>query len=497
MNARARGSVVALTTGLLLAGCASGPDFHRPEPPATQAYRTEPLPQNLGGEGEPAQHLVAGADPGAQWWTRFESPALDQLVERALAANQTVAAAAAALDEAQELVTARSGASLPQLELDAGIGRQKYGAQFLGPLPKPPPFTYFSVGPAVHYTFDFAGGISRGVEQQRALAEYRGQQLAGAQLAISGNAVLQALQIAALRAQLDTVKELLERDRRNLALVQQAHDAGSVSQLDVISAQSQLASDTTQLPPLRESLGVAEHALAVILGAAPGDAALPELDLAHIVLPGELPISVPSELARRRPDILAAEAQLHAATAAVGIAQSNLYPHVTLTAAIGQQALRLEDLFDPASTAWGLTAGLVAPLFDGGTLRAQHRASLAALQASAANYRQTVLEALEQVANALQALDQGAEQLQAQANAQRAARETVDLTHLAYDAGEASILQVLDAERRYQQARLGYVRAQARRYLDSAQLFLALGAGVGAPAPVPVPTAATLRNPSQ
>ena len=490
MNARRWRPAVALAANLLVAGCASGPDFHRPDPPATQAYRTEPLPQTLGGGGEPAQRLVAGADPGAQWWTRFESPALDQLVQRALAANQTVAAAAAALDEAQELVTARSGTSLPQVELDAGIGRQKYGAQFLGPLPKPPPFTYFSVGPAVHYTLDFTGGISRGVEQQRALAEYRGQQLAAAQLAVSGNVVMQALQIAALRAQLDTVNGLLERDRRNLDLVQQAHAAGSVSQLDVISAQSQLASDTTQSPVLRESLGVAEHALAVLLGAAPGDTALPDLDLAHIALPGELPLSVPSELARRRPDILAAEAQLHAATAAVGIAQSNLYPHLTLSAAIGQQSIRAADFFDPESTAWSLTSALVAPLFDGGTLRAQHRASLAALQASAANYRQTVLEALAQVANALQALDQGAEQLQAQANAQRAARETADLTGQAYDAGEVSVLQVLDAERRYQQARLGYVRAQAQRYLDSAQLFLALGAGVAAP----VPTATAPRN---
>ena len=476
-----KGPAAAIAALLMLIGCSSGPDFRRPEAPVAQAYRAEPLPQTLGGEGEPVQRLIAGADPGTQWWRGFESPALDQLVQRALSANQSVAAAAAALDEAQQLVKARSGASLPQVDLDVGLGRQKYGAEFLGPLPKPPPFTYFAVGPSVHYTLDFTGGISRGVEQQRALAEYRGQQLAAAQLAISGNAVVQALTIAALRAQLDTVKELLERDQRNLDLVQQAHEAGSVSQLDVISAQSQLASDTTELPPLRESLGVAEHALAVILGAAPGDAALPELDLAHIALPAELPLSVPSELARRRPDILAAEAQLHAASAAVGIAQSNLYPHLTLTATYGQQSIRAADLFDPASTAWGLTSALVAPLFDGGRLRAQHRASLAALQSSAANYRQTVLEALAQVANALQALDQGAEQLKAQANAQRAASQTADLTRQAYDAGEASVLQVLDAERRYQQARLGYVRAQAQRYLDTAQLFLALGAGMASP----------------
>jgi NodT family efflux transporter outer membrane factor (OMF) lipoprotein len=287
--------------------------------------------------------------------------------------------------------------------------------------------------------------------------------------------VMQALRIASLRAQIATVDALLDRDRENLKLVHLAFDAGSVSRLDIVAAESQLASDATLRPTLRQQLSVAEHALAIVLGVPPAAAALPEFDLAQLQLPRELPVTLPSELARRRPDILAAEAQLHAATAAVGVAEANLYPHITLSANTGQQSATLAHLFDAASNVWSLGAGLVAPIFDGGTLRAEQRASADALRASSANYEQTVLVAFGQVADSLQALDHGAEQLQAQSRAQDAARDNVDLTRMSYHEGNVGVLQVLDAERLYQQARLGYVRAEAQRYSDTAQLFLALG----------------------
>ncbi len=292
---------------------------------------------------------------------------------------------------------------------------------------------------------------------------------------MAGNAVMQALRIASLRAQIATVNAILEQDRENLKLVHTAFDAGSVSRLDIVAAESQLAIDTTLLPPLRQELSVAEHALAIVLGAPPARAALPEFDLTGLSLPHELPLSLPSELARRRPDILAAEAQLHAATAAVGVAEANLYPHITLSASTGQQSATLAHMFDASSNVWSLAGGLVAPILDGGTLRAEQRASADALRASAAHYEQTVLVAFGQVADSLEALDHGAEELQAQARAQSAARDNADLTRMSYHEGNVGILQVLDAERLYQRARLGYVRADAQRYSDTAQLFLALG----------------------
>jgi NodT family efflux transporter outer membrane factor (OMF) lipoprotein len=257
--------------------------------------------------------------------------------------------------------------------------------------------------------------------------------------------------------------------------VREAYEAGSVSRLDIVSAQSQLASDGTLLPPLRQDLSLARHALAIVLGQPPAGAALPELDLAQVTLPRDLPLSLPSELAHRRPDILAAEAQLHAATAAVGVATANLYPRISLSAAGGPQSTSLAHLFDPGSGAFGLAGSLLAPIFDGGTLRAQQRAAVDAMRAGAASYEQTVLVAFGQVADTLQALSHGAEQLEAQARAQDAARENLDLTRQSYAAGNVGVLQVLDAQRAYQQARLGYVRALSQRYFDTVQLFLALG----------------------
>jgi NodT family efflux transporter outer membrane factor (OMF) lipoprotein len=459
-----------------LAACTLGPEFARPVPPPADRYTPEPLPLETAPAGdEAAQHVVLGEELGREWWRLFRSDALDDVVKRALAGNRTLVAAASTLAQAQELAAAQAGILAPQVGLTAGIGRQKYGAEFLGTLPKPPPFTYFAVGPTVSYALDYTGGVARSVEQQTALAEYRRRQLDAAYLAVTGNAVMQALRIASLRAQIATVEAILGQDRENLKLVQVAFAAGSVSRLDTVTAESQLASDTTLLPPLRQELDLARHALAVVLGRPPAGAALPEFDLSQLTLPGRLPVSLPSELAHRRPDILAAEAQLHAATAAVGIADANLYPHITLSASTSQQATEPGKLFDRASNAWSFSDALLAPIFDGGTLRAEKRAAVDALHASAANYEQTVLVGFSQVADSLQALGHDAEQLDAQGHAQDAARENLNLTRESYNEGNVGVLQVLDAERLYQQARLGYVRAQAQRYLDTAQLFLALG----------------------
>jgi NodT family efflux transporter outer membrane factor (OMF) lipoprotein len=221
----------------------------------------------------------------------------------------------------------------------------------------------------------------------------------------------------------------------------------------------------------------------VVLGRVPASELPPDVELAQITLPLDLPVSLPSELAHRRPDILAAEARLHAATSAVGVAQSNLYPKITLSASVGQQSLKADQLFDRASNAWSIISGLTAPIFDGGTLRAEKRAATDAMHASAAHYEQTVLEAFAQVADLLEALDHDAEQLDAQAQAQQAAQSSLDLARLSYQEGNAGVLLVLDAERSYQQARLGYVRAVVQRYLDTVQLFLALG-GTSPSAPV-------------
>jgi NodT family efflux transporter outer membrane factor (OMF) lipoprotein len=474
---------------LSVGGCAAGPNFTRPAPPLATRYTAETLRGEDASAETQVQHIALGQNIEGAWWTLFRSNAIDELVTQAVDHNRTLAASMATLAQAQEIAFARAGSQYPQVALTGGAGRQQYGKEFLGPIGIPP-FTYFAVGPTVSYALDYTGGVARSVEQQYALAEVERHQLDAAYLTVTGQAVMQTLTIASVRAQIATVETILAQDRDNLRLVQSAFDNGSVAREDVVSAQSQIANDMTLLPPMRQELAKARHALSVVLGRAPASELPGDVDLAQITLPLQVPVSLPSELAHRRPDILAAEARLHAATSAVGVAQSNLYPKIELTASVGQQSLKADQLFDRASNAWSIIAGFTTPIFDGGTLRAEKRAAVDAMRASAATYEQTVLEAFAQVADLLEGLDHDAEQLDAQDHAQQAAQSSLDLARTSYKEGNAGVLQVLDAERSYQQARLGYVRAVAQRYLDTVQLFLALGgtsptASLGATSPQP------------
>jgi NodT family efflux transporter outer membrane factor (OMF) lipoprotein len=467
--------VVALAFGLATGGCTVGPNFARPDAPSAPRYTADSLHAEQISTDSTAQHITLGRQIEGNWWALFQSDAIDGIVKQAVEHNRTLAASTATLEQAEELALATAGSRYPQIGLTGGVGRQKYGDEFLGGFFNLPPFTYFAIGPTVSYTLDYTGGVSRGIEQQYAIAEVARQQLDAAYLAVTGQAVMQALAIASARAQIATIETILAQDRDNLRLVQTAYQDGSVARIDVVSAQSQIASDLGLLPPLRQELARAHHALSVVLGRAPASELPADVDLAQITLPLEVPVSLPSELAHRRPDILAAEARLHAATSAVGVAESNLYPKIQLSATVGQQAVKPGQVFDQANTAWSLVSGLTVPIFDGGALRAEKRAAVDAMRASAADYEQCVLEAFGQVADMLEAMDHDAEQLSAQAQAQQAAQSNLDLARASYREGNAGILQILDAERSYQQARLGYVRAVAQRYLDTVQLFLALG----------------------
>jgi len=456
---------------LVLGGCAAGPNFQRPAAPQSQQY-TQP-----GAAAAPAsaQRIVMGGDVASDWWTLFGSDALNDLLRQASAGSPTIAAARSTLAQAQELTAAAGGARYPQVGLTGGVGRQKYGKEFLGPLTAPPPFTYFAGGAVVNYTFDAAGGIARSIEERRALFEYQRQEMRAAQLALSGNVLSEVISIASASERIRAINELLEEDRRNRNLVQTSFDAGNTTRVDVLLADSQLANDETLLPPAAQELAVATHALAILVGRAPAEWTPPDLDFSKLTLPGTLPVSLPSELVHQRPDILAAEAELHAATAQVGVATANLYPHITLTGSVGQQALTLGTLFSSGNGVWTLTSGLTAPLFDGGTLRAERRADIDAMQASASNYEEAVLQGLRQVADVLTGIDQDAALLAAETHAVEAAQASLNLARESYRAGNVGVLQVLDAERAYSRARLDYVRVQGQRYADTAQLYLALG----------------------
>lgn len=474
------------TAAACLSACAVGPTFKRPVSPSPEAYlppqessrspsRTGPGASEAAARAD-AQLLKVGTNPSADWWRTFDSSDLDALVAAAVAHNETLAAAQARVAEARELVSAEAGRLYPQVSLDGGAGREKYGKQFLGSF-SVPPFSYVAAGASVSYSLDYVGGMARSVDERRALAQYQRSEADATYLSLTGSVVTEAVQAAAAHTELQAVATLLSEDRRNLELVRSAYRNGSVSRVDVVTAESQLAADQTLLPPLRQQLAVAQHALAVLTGRPPAEWQSPALALSRLTLPRRLPLSLPSSLAQRRPDILAAEAQLHAATAAVGIATANLYPQITLTASGGWQSLAGQSLFGRSNTAWTLISGLTAPLFDGGTLRAERRASLDELRASAADYQEVVLEAFGQVADVLDALQHDGELVAAQSNALKAAASSAELARESYSAGNTGILQVLDAQRQLLSAQLGVLRAEAQQYADTTQLFLALGGG--------------------
>ena len=335
----------------------------------------------------------------------------------------------------------------------------------------------FQVGPTASYTPDLFGQTHRRIEQQVALAEYQSDQLDAAYLTLTGNTVSQALRAAAVRSQLNALNDILAIDRQNVELVRKQRQTGTVPDSDVIVAESQLAADETMQPGLEQQLSMAQHALAVLIGRAPGNWSPPDFDLAVFTLPHRLPVSIPSELVHQRPDIQAAEAQLHAASAQIGIATAQLYPSITLSAGVNASSLNGGNLFNPSGLAWSIASGLTQPIFDGGMREAERRAALAAFKESAADYQQTVLQAFGQVADILQALTHDTNLLAAQKHALSMASEAVRLQRINYGSGGSGIIGLLDAQRQYQQAQLGYVRAEAQRYQDTVQLLVAMGGG--------------------
>jgi NodT family efflux transporter outer membrane factor (OMF) lipoprotein len=475
--------IVVAELSLMVVSCTVGPDFTAPRPPSVTRYTAPGESDNLktGSSTSAGQTLAVGDRVKAEWWTLFQSESLDVLVSQAIEGSRTLQSATARLEQARQVVVAASGALYPQVDVSAGESEEKQSAAAFGLTPNiaplPSSFNLFQVGPAISYTPDFFGGTRRKIEQQRALAEYQLYELEAAYLSLTGTTVEQAINLAAVRAQLAAAMDVIQIDRQNVQLVRRALVAGSVPESDLVSAESQLATDETVLPVLDQRLSVGEHALAVLVGRAPGDWSPPAFDLTNLTLPGELPVSLPSALVHQRPDIQAAEAQLHAASAQVGIAAAQLYPSITLSAGLTESSLNGGALFSPAGLVWSVAAGLTQPIFDGGTREAERRAALAAFKAVAADYQQVVLQAFGQVADLLQALSHDAKLLEAQKQALDMASESVRLQQLNYTKGGIGILSLLDAQRQYQRARVGYIRAEGQRYRDTVGLLVAMGGG--------------------
>ncbi len=366
-------AIIAVSIFFCLTGCTVGPDFNRPEAPASGKYTPAPLPGETAGApgaGGEVQRFIIGQDIPAQWWTLFRSEALDRLVRQALADSPTLAAARSILRQAQENRRAQFGALLPAVDVNASASREKIsGAEFGEPNAIFPPFALFNASVTVSYALDISGGTRRELEALQSQVDYQNFQLEGAYLTLTANIVTTAVREASLRSQIWATQEILAAQEKQLEVIGQQFYLGGESQSAVLSQRTQLAQTRATLPPIEKELAQTRHLLAVLVGKLPGEAAaLPMFDLDGLQLPQEIPVSLPSALVRQRPDIRASEALFHAACAQVGVATANLYPQVTLTGSYGSEATRLQDLFGSGSTIWSLGAGLLQPVFHGGSL---------------------------------------------------------------------------------------------------------------------------------
>lgn len=479
-------------------GCSVvGPDFRRPDPqsvPADHPYTPDPLPAQTAGApgvGGGVQKFAYDQDIPAQWWRLFQSEPLNEVIRAALANSPTLVAAEAVLRQAQENYNAEFGSKVyPSGSGQLNVQRER-SVQF-GPTPNI--FTLYNANVAVSYTVDAFGGVRRDLEAFGATIEYQRLQLEAAHLALTANIVTTAIQEASLRAQLAAIREVVAAQEKSLDLTRKQAQLGAIARSPVLTLGAQVAQSRAQLPALEKSLAQTRHQLAVYAGWLPSQVKLPEFTLASLTLPAVLPVTLPSALVRQRPDIRASEALMHQASAQVGVATANLYPQITLSGSAGPAATKFSDLFSSSAFLWNIGAGLVQPLFNGGALQARKRAAQAVYEQAAAQYQTTVLNAFQNVANTLRALELDAETLRTQAEAESLSRQSLDLVTRQFQIGATNSLSLLDAQRTYQQSRVGLAQAQAARYADTAALFQALGGGWWNRDPQAAPSAAALKE---
>jgi len=477
----------------LATACTVGPHYHAPAAPTVATYTPEPTPTATvasPGQHGTAQSLHTGNDIPAQWWTLFQSPELDRLVREALANSPTLAQATARLKEAQEESNARTGQTkYPNVTANISAQREKVDLATFGvPFPSPPPFGLLNGSVAVSYALDIFGANRRLIESLNAQVEYENWQLQGARLMLAGNVVSAAIRQAELRAQIDLTHQMLTLQEQELSIIEHRVEAGGLAAYNISQQRTLVEQTRALIPPLEQQLDVANHQLAVLVGKPPSEAHIegPTLDQLH--LPADLPVSLPSALVRQRPDVLAAEALMHQASANVGVATAAMYPQINLSASAGL----IGTSFTSGGEVWNIGAALAQPIFNGGALRAKKRAAVAAYDEAGANYNQVVLQAFEQVADSLRAIEHDAQTLQARTEASTQAVVSFNTTTKRYEAGGVSQSLVLDAQRQYLQTSLDRVASIAARYSDSAALVQSLGGGWwNQSKPTPAPSGAS------
>ncbi len=484
-------AVLRLTAGLaliaVLAGCAAGPDFQRPAPPVSEAYSAHadnalvtPVPSAV----DSAQRVVPGMPVAAEWWRSFGSPRLDALIADGLQHSPTLAAAQATLRQAQELQQARAGATqLPQAELGASALRQRFNPGALGQDQSPREFSLYNTGVTVSYNLDPAGGNRRAIEALAARTDTRQFELQAARLTLAGNIATAAFARAQIAAQIESTTALFANIEQQRDIARARLQLGNVAADEVLALDTQTEQLRAELPVLNQRLAETEHLLATLAGRAPGQGDVPDFVLSEFRLPQDLPLVVPSQLVRQRPDIMAAEAMVHAANADYGVAVAQMYPQLNLSATLGTQALTSDALFGGESIIWNIIGQLTQPLFNPG-LAHEKGAALAGFDAATAHYKGVVLDSLRDVADVLVAVDTNARALAAQVSAADAAQGSLATMQRRYSLGAASYVEVLIAAQQAERAQLAVIGARADRLANSAAFYVAMG-GDGGAGPVP------------
>ena len=464
---------------LALAACTVGPDFVRPDVPVNAGYTQDQLSSTAQADiasGGAAQRLINGMDIPGQWWTLFRSAALNALVEEALRANPNVSAAQAALRQANELVYADQASLFPSVGANLSKSREKVSGATTG-ASSSPILTLSSASLSVSYAPDVFGGTRRQIESSTAQAEYQRFQLEATYLTLTANVVNSAISLASIRDQVAATEEIIRLQSGQLDLLHAQRRLGAIADTDVLAQQTALAQTRATLAPLQKQLAQTGNQLMVYLGRFPNQDRDERFNLASLHLPEQLPVSLPSAIVGQRPDVRAAQAQLHQASADIGVAVANQLPQFSITGALGSTAASGTRLFSAGTGIWSLAGSIAQPIFDAGALEHRKRAAVAAYDESAGLYRGTLLIAFQDVANALRALEFDAEALNQQVIAERSAQTSLDLVQAQFRLGAVAYINLLTAQQSYQDTVLARVKAQAARYSDTTALFQALGGG--------------------
>ena len=471
-----RGSCLVVILAIL-GGCSVGPNFVRPAPPDTDRYTHELQSEATIAADDQVQHFTSSNTLIADWWKLFQSTELDAVVNKAIANNPTLQASEASLASSQDNMRAGYGVFFPQIQAGVGASRQRTSSLQQGSQTSGKIFNLVTLSSTISYAIDVFGGARRSVESLRAQADYQRYENVAAYLMLSANVVNTSIARAAYYEEICTTKQLIKLEKEQLRLTQAQVQAGTSPYANVLSIESLIAANQALLAPLEQNLAQADHLLATLEGEFPSKADLPDINLNKFSLPIDLPVSLPSDLVNQRPDILAAEAQMHVASAKIGVATALMFPSFSLNGTFGTSGTNFGNLTASSGKFWSIGPVATIPLFQGTTLWFGRKAAIDAYQQSRANYRQTVLSAFEQVADSLKALEHDAEALQAQVEAKRSAGEALKLLQANYHAGLVNYLAVLTADVQFHETSIAYLQAVAQRHQDTVALFVALGGG--------------------